>query len=89
MPTPAQRFADFADGAPAAVSDHSRGQRGVSLAIVFVDMLDDLFPALVLDWQRISDANGYQTWHARCLYFDGEPKIALVAAMRVRAAVLA
>ena len=44
------------------------------------------FPALVLDWQRIADANGYETWHARCLYFDGEPKVALVAAMRVRAA---
>ena len=45
------------------------------------------FPALVLDWQQLAGGNGYQTWHARCLYFDSEPNIALVPTMRVRAAV--
>lgn len=44
-------------------------------------------PAIVLEWQKISDANGYQFWHARCLYWlNGQPAVTLVPQMRVEKA---
>lgn len=42
------------------------------------------FPAIVIDWKKVADAQGYEMWHARCLYWDDEPKVALVPEPRVR-----
>jgi len=33
-------------------------------------------PAIVLEWTKTQDVNGYTYWLARCLYWlDGEPKV--------------
>ena len=41
-------------------------------------------PALVLEWTRVADVNGYELWYARCLYWDGTaPAVTLVPQMRV------
>lgn len=42
-------------------------------------------PGIVIEWQKIMDANGYTAWHARVLFWDGEPRVVLVPATRVRA----
>ena len=41
-------------------------------------------PAIVLEWLKVVDVNGYPVWHARCLYWlDGKPAVTLVPRMRV------
>lgn len=41
-------------------------------------------PAIILDWTHSHDANGYPSWHARCLYWrDNHPDVVLVPQMRV------
>ncbi len=44
-----QRLADLADGAARAIADDGRGNPGSLAAISPVDVLDDFFPALVLE----------------------------------------
>lgn len=45
-------------------------------------------PALVIEWERVRDSNGYWSWWADCVYVDGgQLKRAKVPATRVRPAV--
>jgi hypothetical protein len=44
-----ERLADVADGAARPVGDQRRGQRRALAAVAFVEVLDDLFAALVLE----------------------------------------
>lgn len=45
------------------------------------------FPALVLEWTKTQDANGYPYWMARVLmWVDGEPQVANIADRQVRKA---
>lgn len=44
-------------------------------------------PALVLEWTRTQDSNGYPYWMARCLYWmDGEARVTNVPDRHVRKA---
>src|SRR5688572_15014430 len=45
----AEGFADVADGAAAAVGDDGGGHSGAFAAVLFVDVLDDLLAAFVLE----------------------------------------
>ena len=61
----AQRFADVADGAAAAIGDHRRGHAGAIAAVFFVDVLDHFLAALVLeidvDVRRLAASGGEET----------------------------
>jgi hypothetical protein len=43
-------------------------------------------PALIIEWERRTDANGFTDWWARCVWFDGELQEGWVVAERVRRA---
>lgn len=46
-------------------------------ATVYVDSVE--YPALVLEWDRRVDANGYPSWYATCLYWrEDEAKVELL-----------
>ena len=39
--------------------------------------------ALIIEWQKIADDKGYASWSAKLLYWDGQPRVAVVPATRV------